>query len=103
MSRFPEIVIDRDKNTPINLTTRLDIDQCYDFMHHTHNIEDIINSDTAGVKSLYEAWLALGNTGTEQDFINLLAESANSVDKYRPITNEEILALFDDKENNDNT
>ena len=56
-------------------------------------------------KSLYEAWLSLGNTGTEQDFINILAESANggSVDKYRPITNEEILALFDDRENNENT
>jgi hypothetical protein len=93
MSKFPEIVIDKEKNSPINLMAKLDIDRYYDFMHHTHKTSDLVN-DSPGIRSAYNNWKDLGNEGTEEEFVQLLSKVVDDINKLRPITDEEILALF---------
>ena len=73
MGKYPKIIIDELKNSPADI---VNAEQNYDFMHHTHNMSDIIDDIGSGGgigtgangKSAYEIWLSLGNTGTEQDF-----------------------------------
>ena len=87
MSKYPKIVVDESINTPINMMNTLTVERYYDFVHHTHKMSDIIrdvNIDVDGNngnndptiatngKSAYEIWLSLGNTGSENDFINSL-------------------------------
>ena len=85
--KYPKIFTDRTKNTPADI---VHAEQNYDFMHHTHKISELI--DDVGIgggtgeggagadgKSAYEVWLSLGNTGSEQDFIDSL-KGANGKD-----------------------
>lgn len=72
MNKYPKIIIDGTKNSPADI---INAEQNYDFLHHTHKMSDIVNDGSESIsdgKSAYESWLSLGNTGTEQDFINSL-------------------------------
>lgn len=78
MTKYPKIIIDENNTSPVNMMGNHTVEQYYDFMHHTHNMSDIVNdtgsSGGTGIngKSAYEVWLSLGNKGSEQDFINSL-------------------------------
>ena len=86
MPKYPKIVVDESINSPINMMNMLTVERYYDFVHHTHKMSDIIkdtadgdgNNDNSNPtvatngKSAYEIWLSLGNTGSENDFINSL-------------------------------
>mgnify|MGYP004455141643 CR=1 FL=1 len=39
---YPEILIDKDKNTSVDINSTMSTEERYDFMHHTHNAKDII-------------------------------------------------------------
>ena len=84
MDKYPKIIIDETNTSPVNMMGNHTVEQYYDFMHHTHNMSDIVNDIGGGTvgangKSAYEIWLSLGNKGTEQDFINSL-KGTNGLD-----------------------
>ena len=48
MSKYPEIIVDKDKNAVnTNLKVDLTVEQLYDLFHHTHNLSDLV-----GIKQL---------------------------------------------------
>ena len=85
MDKHSKIIIDETRNAPADIIRKINTENYYDFIHHTHKISDLImdvdigSGDDGAIvingKSAYEIWLSLGNTGTEQDFINSLKGS----------------------------
>ena len=53
MSKYPKIVVDKEKNSPIDLTMRLSSEQYYDLINHTHDISDIVGY-TNGENGTYD-------------------------------------------------
>ena len=44
MAKIPEIITNTDRDTELNRTVTLTLEQLYDLMHHTHDIKDIVGS-----------------------------------------------------------
>ena len=40
MTKYPKIIIDKNKNSPADI---VNAERNYDFIHHTHKMSDIIN------------------------------------------------------------
>lgn len=60
-------------------------------------IEEYVEKHGLDGKSAYESWLSLGNTGTEEDFINSLKGSDVKISKIEPIVNgQRIYFLYQD-------
>lgn len=43
MDKYPKILIDETKNSPIDVSIEYNTERQYDFMHHTHKMSDIVN------------------------------------------------------------
>lgn len=43
-SKYPEIVTDREMNSPNNPPVSITVEQLYDLYHHTHKLSDLIGS-----------------------------------------------------------
>ena len=47
MAKYPKIIMDETKNAPADMTAKTSIEDVYDFLHHTHNFDDLIGTENA--------------------------------------------------------
>lgn len=48
MPNYNKIIIDKTKNSPINMKADFNVEDYHDFMHHTHKISDLVNDIEVG-------------------------------------------------------
>ena len=79
MSKYPKIIMDERKSTPVSMNARLTVEQYHDLLHHTHNLSDIIKDIKEEVES-YD----------DTEIRNLIETKLNDLyNKIMGITNED--------------
>lgn len=76
-SKYPEIIVDKDQNSPNMHPVVLSVEQLYDLMHHTHKLSDLI-SDGGDKPGQDEDQTPVQQLTTKVESLSAVVETVNT-------------------------
>lgn len=75
-SKYPEIIIDKTRNSALNANKILSLEEYNDLMHHTHDISSLIASSSSTLQDI------ASGTGELYELISKLTERVELLEEY---------------------
>lgn len=82
-SKYPEIVTDREMNSPNNPPVSITVEQLYDLYHHTHKLSDLLGASDIDDP---DGSIIATVSSLKNDVDNLVKSVNESNDKIEEIT-----------------
>ena len=87
-SKYPKIIVDKDANSVNDqLQKKMTIEEYYDILHHTHDIESLSNSSGTTIQEMYNT--ILETQQTLNDFRSTIEQQNDIIEQQNKIIQEQ--------------